>query len=688
MMRPPAWLGWLAILTGLTLHKWALEPIVAPDEHLASGFFVALITLFQLCWIGLGVGLLWRRSALRLPIMATRAAGALMMALLLLGIYGNLRATNIVVPHREVRTAWQKVTTSEEMLLALTPELIRLRRGVEDLTLPDDRGRHLFSTRVNFRDLPSGPAEVRELTTVGVQIHEWQTSDPERAIAVADLDLWRSLLDRVDYFEHADFKLVKGRFVDNGSDLFETEIHFSGLARTQEGPWESIDIDLVVRWQRQEPAVGKPWRIVGWDTRRLTLHRARQRLFDELLDVAVADPETLERSRRSLHEERIRDFYRDPEGVLSSHPYFVPSSADFHPGLSVVDVDRDGFDDLYVMERWGPNLLLRNRGDGSFEDVAETLGLDIEDHTSSAIFADFDNDGDTDVVLGRTLARSRYLIQENGRFVDRSASHVEGPLPCLVSAVSAVDYDRDGLLDVYLSTYGAAMERYLDRDQDPGGVLEECLSDSDREAWRRQSEDQGHWAWNSFGPPNVMLKNRGQGRFEVVRLGPDIYRNTFQSTWTDYDLDGDPDVYLANDFAPNNLLRNEGGGRFSDATEETGTADIGFGMGASWGDYDNDGRHDLYVSNMFSKAGRRITAGMPGLDSRAPEMSRGNSLLRNTTDGFRRLSGLTPESLQVEKAGWSWGGQLTDLDNDGFLDVYATSGFFTTPLPYREPGDL
>ncbi len=687
----PAWLGWLAIVTGLALHKWALEILLAPDEHFGSGFFVALIVLFQVGWIGLGAALLWLRSRIRLPSPVTWAATVVMTAVLSLGVYGTLRALEIVVPHRQVRAAWQQVTAAEEVIHILTPELGKLRRSVLNLEFPDAGSRHLFGDPVAFADLPAGEAKTRELATVPVEVREWRTSVAARRAAAADLELWRRLLDRVEYFEHAEFKLVTGHFVDQAPDSFETAIHFAGLARTQDGRWDAVEIDQRVRWQRPRGSATTtpdgPWRIVGWHTERLTSQQTAAQLFTEVLDEVVVDSEDLGRARRSIHEERVREYFADAPAVVAAYPYFLAWSTDRHPGLSVADVDRDGFDDLYVMARWGSNQLLRNRGDGTFEETAEAFGLDVRDHTTSAIFADFDNDGDTDAVLGRSLAPSLYLINEGGRFVDRSATHVDGSLPCLASAVSAADVDRDGLLDVYIATYGAVMQPYLGGN-DPGGLIRQCLSEADRRRWRRLDEEQGQWAWNSFGPPNVMLRNLGNGRFETVRLMPDLYRNTLQATWADYDHDGDPDVYLANDFAPNNLLRNDGGGRFSDVTDETGTADLGFGMGASWGDYDNDGHQDLYVSNMFSKAGRRITAGMPGIDPRLPPLSRGNSLLRNDAGAFTRVSGLTPDTLQVEKAGWAWGGQLTDLDNDGFLDVYSARGLVNSPAPWGQAVDL
>ena len=164
------------------------------------------------------------------------------------------------------------------------------------------------------------------------------------------------------------------------------------------------------------------------------------------------------------------------------------------------------------MARWGENLLLRNRGDGTFEGRAAAVGLNVKDHTSSAIFADFDNDGDTDAFLGRTLERSMYLVNENGRFVDRSADLVDGPLPYLASSVSATDYNGDGLLDVYVSTYGAGMVR---DSRLPDGLV----SEQDNEQLARLfASEEAHDILNGPGPRNVLLTNVGHGRFEVRGL--------------------------------------------------------------------------------------------------------------------------------------------------------------------------
>ncbi len=188
----------------------------------------------------------------------------------------------------------------------------------------------------------------------------------------------------------------------------------------------------------------------------------------------------------------------------------------------------------------------------------------------------------------------------------------------------------------------------------------------------------------------MLLHNEGGGAFSVVEdPGPlKMFKNTYQTTWADIDGDGDQDAYVANDFAPNHLIRNDGSGVFVDITAETATADLGFGMGASWGDYDEDGDQDLYVSNMFSKAGTRITEQLADLDPRFASMARGNSLFANGPSEWEKVSGYEKPKLLVERAGWGWGSQFVDVDNDGYLDLYALSGYYTAPPEVELPIDL
>jgi len=214
---------------------------------------------------------------------------------------------------------------------------------------------------------------------------------------------------------------------------------------------------------------------------------------------------------------------------------------------------------------------------------------------------------------------------------------------------------------------------------DGGAALADFLPDAlARRLYRMARGRLGNLAHDGPGPPNALLRNLGDNRFAAVSSDAAIWRNTLQSAWADYDRDGDPDLYLANDFAANNLLRNDGG-TLVDITTRSGGADPGFGMGASWGDYDGDGRQDLYVTNMHSSAGRRVTAAVGTEAAPYAHMARGNSLFRNEVDGLVRVSGERAPALPVEDGGWGWGGQFVDFDNDGDLDLYAPNGYYTPP---------
>jgi hypothetical protein len=607
------------------------------------------------------------------PGLARRALHAAGLALLAAHALGVSRAEE---PPQKEDAVMARVDRLEELLLALTPELKALDTSVLDLTLPDASSHRLFDRAVGVVDIAKGALPPLPADGDLVAVSEWAVEGEARTVAPASLRLWRPFLDGVDHFTYAHFKLYRGRFLDAAESRYAGDVRFDAIARLSAGTQASVEAKMELVFAKQSaPAGDAVWRIQGWQTKSFTLTRTAQPLFAEVLDRALPDPADLKRARTSLHEQMVIAQMRDPK-TPPPHAYFQFQSLNRHPGLSVVDVDRDGFDDLYVMERQGTNLLLRNRGDGTFEDIAARVGLAVTDHTSSALFADFDNDGDVDVFLGRTLAPSQYLVNEGGKYTDRGRELIGRTLPALVSSISAADYDGDGLLDVYLSTYA------IDAD-----LQEDFLSRADYLEIERRWRAGGHLFKDRPGPPNVLLHNAGGGRFERAAIPQvAVWRNTFQSTWSDFDGDGDTDVYLANDFAPNNLLRNDGGGRFTDVTAETGTADIGFGMGASWGDYDGDGRQDLYVTNMYSSAGRRITEAMGPLGAALAPMARGNSLFRNLGRNFERVSGLEPPALLVERAGWGWGGQFVDVDNDGHLDIHALNGYYTAPeLPGLRP---
>lgn len=336
-----------------------------------------------------------------------------------------------------------------------------------------------------------------------------------------------------------------------------------------------------------------------------------------------------------------------------------------HNGVSVGDIDGDGFDDVYICQPAGlPNRLFRNRGDGTFEDITESSGLGLLDSTACALFADFDNDGRQDLVVVRATGPLLFLNQGDGQFRFRpGAFHFASPPQGTFTGAAAADYNRDGWLDIYFCVYnfyqGAGQYKY----PTPYFAAEN-------------------------GPPNFLMRNNGDGSFSDVTaqlgLNSNNNRYSFCCGWSDSNGDGWPDLYVVNDFGRKNFYRNQGGVAFHDMAADVGVEDIGAGMSVCWLDYDNDGFEDLYVANMWTAAGERITAD-PNFQKDAPQRIRalyqkhasGNSLFRN--DGgsvFRDES----DASHTRMGRWAWSSDAWDFDHDGLDDIYIATGMISGPV--------
>ena len=591
------------------------------------------------------------------------------------------------------------LVAAEETYLNLSPKMNILSRGLLDLRLPGPTAdaESVFSTTVTTVDLDPAPAAA-PTDSSKFEAHPWPVAALSRQ--TEGVDLWRPMLDKISYFEHAKVKLISGGHPDENMWRYEAKGGFEALARMKSDQWFSFEGRMDLTWGRPKTDGGGAgeWQITGWKTTEMNWRTSPRRLFAEALDTAMRVPQEASMLRRSLHYEATVKHYLEGTKQLP-HPYFAPISANQKEGTAVADVNGDGFDDIYITMRLGKNMLLVNQGDGTFLEQAAAFKLDLPGHTPCALFADFDNDGDQDVMLGRSLLKTSYLENRQGVFYQHPIPKF---MPMAALSMSAADYNMDGLLDVYICTYRPAAPAGA---SPAGGVAQSKDDDFDwpdeffdinlaREYRQRVSEHRkrkGGTVLDQLGPPNVLLVNRGGGRFEPAPENDTvgIWRNSMQATWGDYNRDGRPDLYIANDWGLDVLFRNDGSGGFTDVTTQSGITAYGYAMGASWGDYDNDGHDDLYVSNMYSDPGRRITKQIPGLEKMFIESAAGNWLYRRIANGkFEQVAGLMPPSMTVMNAGWSWGGCFADFDNDSFLDLYVLNGYFTAPKECASGLDL
>jgi Tfp pilus assembly protein PilF len=419
-----------------------------------------------------------------------------------------------------------------------------------------------------------------------------------------------------------------------------------------------------IRWRR----AASGWRVVRWLPTSHLVSRARRPVFTEITAAALGRIDSFR-----------RQFTIDLDSWMASFDSVLTRDSNGHHGISVGDADGDGLDDLYIAQPSGlPNRLYRNRGDTTFEDITSDAGVDVLDDTAQSLFADVDNDGDQDLVVATSTGLLLFVNDGKARFaLAADGFQFAQPFQGVLTSIAMADYDRDGFLDLYVCVYSYLFGAGEDKAGTPAPY---------------------HDARN--GPPSVLFRNDGHGRFidataeAGLGVGNDHYH--FAAAWADYDDDGWPDLLVANDFGTKNLYRNlgrrNGTVRFEDVAASAGLLDHGAGMSATFLDYDNDGRLDIYTGNMWSAPGLRITSAPTFMPDAAPDVRalyrrhvRGNSLLRNLGNG--RFEDKTFEA-HAGMGRWAWSSDALDFDSDGWDDLYVVNGMLTRRAAPKEARDL
>ncbi len=352
-------------------------------------------------------------------------------------------------------------------------------------------------------------------------------------------------------------------------------------------------------------------------------------------------------------------------------------------GVAVGDVDNDGRADLYLVNGAEANRLYRQVGDFEFEDVTTAAGVDGGDAWGAgAALVDIDNDFDLDIyVCNYDAPNQLYVNQGDGRFVESAAAWGLDLVDASLFPAFG-DIDRDGDLDLYLLT-----NRYRREGGRPASPPFQIVAGKpavlpEFEKYYALSEvAPGRYDIDAYGRDDYLLVNNGQGRFEdrTKEAGIVGHGDGLSATWWDYDADGWPDLYVANDFnEPDRLYRNNGNGTFTDQLLDSVPHTPWFSMGSDAADLDNNGQLDLFVLDMSgtnhfkqkTTMGAMSVARLAAVAGPPPQYMR-NALLLNA--GRRRFMEVA-YLAGLANTDWSWAVKLADFDNDGRVDVFVTNG--------------
>lgn len=331
------------------------------------------------------------------------------------------------------------------------------------------------------------------------------------------------------------------------------------------------------------------------------------------------------------------------------------NTSGFGHGASWADFDNDGDTDLYVAVYDQGNALYRNNGDGTFTNITGTAGVTGGSNSTESVWGDFDNDGDLDVFVGNGVG-SNNLYRNNGdnTFTDIGVS---SGVSVSTSGDNAAwgDFDNDGYLDLFFAINGTTANKlyqnngnstFTDIAANPG-INMDVTTASMSPIWGDYDNDGDQDLYTKLiGVNNPLYRNNGDGTFTNVATSAGVnYLDSWggSAAWGDFDNDGYLDIYLGNNNSTNLLYHNNGDGTFTNIASSAGVADGSAALGGGWADYDNDGDIDYYLHNNGSA-----------------KLYRNNN--DNTFTDVASAAGVTGSNSPG--SGWA------DYDNDGDMDLY------------------
>lgn len=384
---------------------------------------------------------------------------------------------------------------------------------------------------------------------------------------------------------------------------------------------------------------------------------------------------------------------------------FTPDQA-ANAGLAAGDVDGDGLCDLFLCGLDGENFLYRNLGGWRFEDATEASGLKFDDWAlRGAVFADVDGDADLDLLIISLIHRNGLFLNDgNGRFTESKNVHWNARDRAGNVSGALADVDGDGDLDLYVTNYGrqrmeltplaAQHERFAKQqiERHRAGLPLDPKFAEGFEVLEFPNGDEMEYVVEQKGAPDTLYLNDGKGGFRAVSdsegrfIDEDGKPVPLPWDWglavqfRDVDNDGDPDLYVSNDYySPDRFWLNDGRGFFKAVDRLALRRTSVFSMAVDFADINRDGHLDFFTVDMLSRrhTQRKVQMGpmkptpiyIGQIDNRAQVMQ--NTLFVNRGDGtYAEIA----QYAGVKASEWSWGSLFLDVDLDGYEDLIVASG--------------